>query len=367
MLGEISSGAINEVILMQTVIHEYTNLSPIFSDIELIYADISTNYQPGLRLLPLVMDKSFVDLYDILRENVAWCPQYAFEDKTITHINVPETNNMIVCISGGKDSVALVKYYIDKGYNVYLYHMHGINKVYPDEADAVSRVAEYFNLPLFVDNIVLSGTQDFVEHPMKNYIIANGAIHYAIREHLGINIAFGNFNESYLEDNDFNVCAGDCMDMWYAYEKIVRRYLPEFTMNVPFKTNQDTIDILKDDMKLLELCVSCMSPYRFRDYWKKRTEKKYGVQLMPNRCGCCWKCCAEYITYTDLGLLEFDLPYYLHCVEILASTKAKESGIKDWSINDLWSEYFFTPIEESRAYKEIKDATISNGKVKCIT
>lgn len=352
---------------MQTVIHEYTNLSPIFTDIEVIYAEVSTSYTSGLRLLPLSFDTSFIDLYEILRDNVSWCPQYVFEEKTITHVNVPESNNMIVCISGGKDSVALTNYYIDKGYNVYLYHMHGINKVYPDEVEAVKNVAKYFDIPLYIENVTLSGTQDFVEHPMKNYIIANGAIHYAIREHLGINIAFGNFNESYLEDNDFDVCAGDCMDMWYAYEKIVRRYLPEFTMNIPFRNNHDTVAMLEHKPDLLKLCVSCISPYRFREYWKKRTEKKYNIQLLPHRCGCCWKCANEYITYADLDMLYFDLPYYLHCLEILYATKVKESKIKDWTIQDLWSEYFLYPIKQSKAYEEIKDATISNRKVKCIT
>jgi len=351
---------------MQTVIHEYTNLSPIFNDIEMVYTDISADSY-ATKLLMTTLDLSFADLYDILKENVSWCQKYIFEPKNIVHINIPETNNMIVCVSGGKDSVALAKYYMDKGYNVYLYHMHGINKVYPDEVEAVKRVAKYFNVPLYIDNVVLSGTQDFTEHPMKNYIIANGAIHYAIREHLGLNIAFGNFNESYLEDNDFDVCAGDCMDMWYAYEKIIRRYLPQFVMNIPFKTNQDTIDIMRKEPKLLDLCVSCMSPYRFREHWHKRTENKYGIKLMQNRCGCCWKCCAEYINYTDLDILDFNLQYYIHCLEILHKAKVKESKIKTWSIEDIWSEYFFYPIEESKAYEEIKNATIYNGKVQCIT
>ena len=353
---------------MQRVIHEYTNLSPIFDDIEKVYTDISSHDDGNvIKLLLTTLDVSFTDLYDILQENVSWCHKYLFEPKEITHINVPESNNMIVCVSGGKDSVALAKYYMTLGYNVYLYHMHGINKVYPDEIEAVKKVAEYLNLPLYVENVTLSGTQDFVEHPMKNYIIANGAIHYAIREHLGLNIAFGNFNESYLSDNDFNVCAGDCMDMWYAYEKIIRRYLPQFLMQIPFKNNADTVNILKKDPKLLELCVSCMSPYRFREYWKKRTEKKYGIKLMQSRCGCCWKCFAEYITYTDLYIQEFDIAYYIHCIEILYATKVKESKIRIWTIEDIWSEYFFYPIEESRAYEVLKNAIISNGKVKCIT
>ena len=152
---------------MQSVIHEYANLSSVFTDMEFIYTDVSSSYTPGLRLLPLVFDTSFIDLYEILRDNVSWCPQYVIKEKAIPHINVPESNNMIVCISGGKDSVAVTKHYIDMGYNVYLYHMHGINKVYTDEIEAVKNVAKYFDVPLYVDTVVLSGTQDFVEHPFK--------------------------------------------------------------------------------------------------------------------------------------------------------------------------------------------------------
>ena len=121
---------------MQTVIHEYSNLSPIFNDIEILYMEVSAKDNNPFKLLPIRLDTSFIDLYDILKENVPWYHKYrtvVFEFRNIVHINVPESNNMIVCVSGGKDSVALAKYYIDKGYTVYLYHMHGINKVYPDE------------------------------------------------------------------------------------------------------------------------------------------------------------------------------------------------------------------------------------------
>ena len=201
---------------------------------------------------------------------------------------------------------------------------------------------------------------------MKNMIIANGAINYALDNKLGVNIAFGNFNESYLESNQFDVCGGDCMDMWYAYDKIIRKVIPEFTMNIPLHNSQESLDIIEDHFDLLPLTVSCISPYRFRDYWRKRTQKKYGIELLENRCGCCWKCCVEFMHYSDRNLFDFNMKYYLHCFQILCDTLRKESKVIG-TIQQVWDEYMHYPIEKSKAWEVLKDATIQNGKVKCIT
>ena len=358
---------------MQTVIHDYANVSPIFNQIEWLYTHISDDYSKSL--VPYVLDNSFDDLCDTLKEYLPNFSNIELVDYKLPKLDKlldykdpsQKDNTVIVCISGGKDSVALTKYLIDMGYNVYLYHMKGINKVYPDEYKSVIDVANYFKVPYYIDTVVLSGTQRFTEHPMKNMIIANGAIHYGIREKIGVNVAFGNFNESYLEYNDFDVCAGDCMDMWYNYEKIIRTIIPEFNMMIPLRNNEESLEIIERNIELLPLSISCMSPYRFREHWKKRTEKKYHVLLMNNRCGCCWKCALEAIYFMDRDVLQYNELYYIHCIEVLYKTKVKESGISDWTIKDLWNEYLFYPISESRAWEKLKYAIIQNGTVKCIT
>lgn len=356
---------------MQTVIHDYSNVSPIFNQIEWLYTHISDSYAKSL--IPHALDKSFDDLCETLKD---YLPD--FSDIELVDYKLPKLdllldyeehtkNSAIVCISGGKDSVALTKYLLDMGYDVHLYHMRGINKVYPDEYKAVIDIAKYFNVPYYIDTVVLSGNQRFVEHPMKNMIIANGAIHYGIREKIGVNVAFGNFNESYLDYNDFNVCAGDCMDMWYNYEKIIRTVIPNFSMMIPLHNNEESLEIIEKNIELLPLSISCMSPYRFREHWKRRTEKKYHVSLMPNRCGCCWKCALETIYFMDRDVLKYNEDYYIHCMEILCRAKQKESNMKDWTIEEIWNEYLFYSIHESRAWEKLKDATIQNGTIKCIT
>ena len=356
---------------MQTVIHDYTNISPIFSQIEWLYTHISDEYPKSL--VPYVLDKSFEDLCDTLSEYLPNFSNIELVDYKLPQLDLlmdyeeKTKDTVIVCISGGKDSAALTKYLIDMGYDVHLYHMRGINKVYPDEYKAVIDIAKYFNIPYYIDTVVLNGTQRFTEHPMKNMIIANGAIHYGIRERIGVNLAFGNFNESYLEYNDFDVCAGDCMDMWYNYEKIIRTIIPQFNMMIPLHNNEESLEIIERNIELLPLSISCMSPYRFREYWKNRTEKKYHVLLMKNRCGCCWKCALEAIYFMDRDVLDYNEAYYLHCIEILYKTKTKETNIKTWTLKEVWDEYLFYPIQESKAWEKLKDAVIQNGKIKCIT
>lgn len=337
---------------MQTVLHEYENVSPIFNQIEWLYTNISDTYTKSL--IPHVLDGSFSDLLGTLNENGV-----NVNDIKLSHYDYPkfdlrhDDSVVIVCVSGGKDSVALAKYLLDMGYDVRLYHMRGINKVYPDEHIAVKEVAKYLQVPYYIDTVILSGSQRFVEHPMKNMMIANGAIHYAIREGISPNIAFGNFNESYLEDNEFEVCAGDCMDLWYDYEKIIRKIIPGFSMMIPLHNNEETLEIIEKDIKLLPLCISCMSPYRFREHWKKRTEKKYRVSLLNNRCGCCWKCSVEILYYTDHGIFDYPFDYYAHCLQILSKTLYKEGKIKTKNVEEVWNEYLCYPIEESKYYPNI--------------
>ena len=340
--------------------------NPIFSSISRLYADISSPKEEAL--IPMVYDSSFEDLFDILEAKIPWFKRYETMTLPIVPLNYPyNPKDVVVCISGGKDSVATAVHYIGLGFNVYLYHLHGINKVYYDEYKSVEQIAKYLNLPYFIDECKLNGTHNFIEHPLKNYIIANGAINWAINCGIAPNIAFGNFSRSRVDDMPFDVCGGDSLDMWLAYNKIVSRIIPGFCIKIPLTTQKDTYDILDRNKDLIRLCQSCISPYRFKEHWKSRTEKKYGITLMPNRCGCCWKCCQEYITLADMQMLSFaewDEKYYLHCLEVLGKTMQKESDLYKIPFTDVWSEYISHDIKFSRLGDKIKDAFIQNGKIK---
>lgn len=300
----------------------------------------------------LWLDTSFEPLCDILQEHLL-----IFRKPEIKPFEFPEIckncdtkNEIIVCLSGGKDSAAVAYYYKKKGYKVHLYHATGVNKAYGDEKKAAQRIADYLGCDLFIDKIVLSGTHRFIEHPLKNYVIANGALHYALAKGYAPVIAFGNFNKSILDMNEFEVCGGDCIEMWQAYEKIVKTVLPNFRMEIPLETNADTFDLLSDDWELFTMSVSCMSPFRFREHWKHRVEEKYNIRIFENRCGCCWKCIIEILWLMDFNNMEYHEDFYLYGIGILAKTIYKETGCKEENIQSIWDNYMFYPIEKSKAY-----------------
>lgn len=340
----------------------------IFYLINLLYGGISSCDDHRSLLPPIMYDSSFEDLFDILENKVPWFVRPITETLSIPKLDYRHNpKEVVVCMSGGKDSVATAVHYIGLGYKVYLYHLHGINKVYYDEYKSVEQIAKYLNLPYYIDECKLSGQHDFVEHPLKNYIIANGAINWAINCDIAPNIAFGNFSQSRLDDMPFEVCGGDCLDMWLAYNKIITRIIPNFCIKIPLNTQRDTYEIIGRNKDLIRLCQSCISPYRFKEHWKKRTEKKYGIKLMPNRCGCCWKCAVEWLTLADNKMLseaEYSEDYYIHCLEILGKTMQKESDLYVLSVKDIWSEYISHDIKYSRLKEKIKNATIRNGKIR---
>lgn len=339
---------------MQRIIHEYLNKSPVFLMIENLYEYLSSPAEfDGI----IWLDDVFVPLCNILSAYI-----FDFQIPTIKSFNFApiecpkcDTQEITVCLSGGKDSAAVAYYYLQKGYKVHLYHATGINKAYGNEKKAAQDIADYLGCELFIDTLKLVGTKErYVEHPLKNYLIADGAIHYCLEMGYSPHIAFGNFNRSSLRDNPFEVCAGDCIELWNEYVTIIQRVLPEFRLELPFSTNADTFNLLSSNWELFNLTVSCMSPVRFRAHWKHRTEEKYNVRLAENRCGCCWKCAVEEMWLMDNGYMEYDENFYKHSFEVLEKTVYKETGEVALSPRDLWDQYMFYPFENSKGYKMLR-------------
>ena len=189
-------------------------------------------------------------------------------------------------------------------------------------------------------------------HPMKNMIIANMALKWGIDNDISSTIITGNYTVGDLNPASFYINGDDISEMWDVYDSIVQKAIPNYYTMLGLHDSSEAIKELSNDVELLKLCQSCLGAQRFRQWNHDNNEKKYGIKLFPNRCGSCWKCCAEYIYLTDHDLMEYNEDYYIHCLDVIRKADKRENGESFVDIQYMWNGFFFYDIQESK-YKDI--------------
>ena len=347
---------------MQIVNRVNPNALPIMDDIDRLYCQLS-EFESGNVLIPQRYDEAFETLILIFQEftNHKWSIEY--EKRDYPQLNPNINNNIILTFSGGKDSVASAIKYKQMGYNVYLYHLRHINPTFSDEWECAQRLADLLELPIYFDDVHFKGYHKYMEHPMKNMLIANGALSYGIREGITTQIAFGNYTTSVLADNVFERCAGDCMDMWDAYNEIIQREIPDFMVDANLDNVGDTLNLLADRPDLLNESLSCLCRHSLREYRKNWVKQSFGIDLFNRRCGSCYKCCIEYIYMTDHDKLPFSEGYYKYCMgQLYRVARAENVPVK--TVYDIWNYYLFYPPRDSKIAVSLKMARLLKNKIK---
>ena len=336
---------------MQKITHDYKLISPLMDYINLLYTSLSDTGDAVIKrnLVRTKFPLSFESIIELFsRYGYSCLCEYADIKFDKIH-RIWDEKAVVVCVSGGKDSLATAMYYKERGYDVRLFHLRGINKCYPDEHRAIENAARYLGLPLCEWEVKLHGNHVYVEHPLKNWIFMNMALTYAIRVVGTINVAVGNFKTAYLIDNKFEVSAGDTVELWAQYENIIRTVLPEFKVLIPLENVSETLASFEGKMDLLEISQSCIGTYRFKEYKGNLVRKKYKYPLLPHRCGSCWKCALEYIYYVEHDMFEMNEDYYKHCLKILYNTMKFENDYNEYSVEDVWNNYMLSDkIEDSK-------------------
>lgn len=340
---------------MQRVVYSpfHVNVHPIFSDIEQYYTTVSVKEAHSSMLLlrlPLYFDSSFIWVSELFEKYGGVKYPFIYVDKHYEKLELPtyDDKNVIVCASGGKDSLATVLKYKALGYNVHMYHVKGLNRSYHGETEAVIKLANKLDLPLYIEEISYSGNHDYLEHPMKNMILANMALNYGISHNISTNIVIGDFSDMHIDTVAFDKDAGDTVEMWDAYNKLIQQIIPGFEIKLMGSNMWETFEILSEYPEYLEDTISCLGAFRYRTYLHDKNSKKYGVNLLKNRCGSCWKCAIEYIYFVDHDIFEYNEDYYKHCLKVLQKKLREDTQVVIKSASELWNCVFKYPITESK-------------------
>ena len=242
----------------------------------------------------------------------------------------------------------------EKGYNVHLYHVHGINKSYPDELERATNVAKLLDMPLTIENVLLKGTSTFRENPIKNQLVASMALDFGIKNNISTTIVFGDFTSDDISNSNFIEDWSDTQEMWLAHYNYIRQYVSNYKIVIPFENYINTMDIMAKHVDLLNIIQGCILPYRYRKNIRSKNEQKYKVQLLPNRCGSCWKCCAEYIHYADIGVVEYNKEFYKHCLDfLLDKMKTMHPDMKQ-DIETTYGVFLYDDYKKSKYYQNNK-------------
>lgn len=314
-----------------------------------LYCLFSNQYEIETNAENICFDEDIKPLVDVLEIGLKEQHVYNYVITNKQNLIANKTNNIVVCFSGGKDSVATAIKYKNQGYNVYLYHVRGINGVYTDEYVRAEEIAKYLNLPLYIEKIKLNGKNTYLEHPLKNQVVCSLALNYSISNNIGSCIAFGDFTSDTVSDGLFDRNWSDTKEMWDSYVKYIKTYIPSFQLKIPFNNYLETLNIVAKDIKLLTMTQGCLSPQRFKNKLHNFNKEKYDVNLLNNRCGSCWKCSVEYIYLVDNGFLEPNDEFYIHCLDVLKKKMKEEKPMlpRPKSYKDIYCAYLFNNYEES--------------------
>jgi len=217
-----------------------------------------------------------------------------------------------VAFSGGKDGLAAAVAARAEGRDVLLYHVTGINRSYPDEAEFAKQAAERVGMPLRIEKVSVYGRSGFTEMPTKNQVITA--------------LMAGRMAELGGQAYSLGVLSCDTPDTmvpdlnWSDGTEAIRLfqgYLDEIlTLEFrPYLRHETESLCILSRYNLVEVAHGCMTPIRYRLRLRQTNERKYGA-LMHGRCGSCTKCCWEVMVLQKMGYI--DRPgLYEHSVQYM--------------------------------------------------
>lgn len=243
-----------------------------------------------------IPNEAWSEYIDILYSR---CDQPIPEKRIINNlpeINIPvNPNQIILAFSGGKDSVSHAAYLKDHGFDTILYFVRNANRAYPHEYEVSQNIASILDMPIITDALRYSGKVGRAESPVKNHLILSLIISYMI-EHRITKCACGTYLEDTLKKTSSYFGLSDAYEFYLAFEKAIKATFKNFHWVCWFKSEVHALAYLVNHHpELIPEYQSCILPDRYRKRVKEANERKYHIQLMPNRCGSCWKCAQEYL------------------------------------------------------------------------
>ncbi|UYO50322.1 hypothetical protein KQX64_07035 [Rhodopseudomonas palustris] len=186
---------------------------------------------------------------------------------------------------------------------------------YGREEHSARAVAEIAGLPFRVVEARLSGKSAHIENPVKNLLLMAAAAEYAIRFGAGI-VALGALEHDGENARNFGCGLSDDPGLIERGAEAIAAVVPGFRGIAALHRNDaDAYARVWHSLPAAIPAVgSCMTGPRAHRSTREANQRKFGVDLLPGRCGSCYKCAFELITTAALSGEALPAPLADHCV-----------------------------------------------------
>lgn len=237
--------------------------------------------------------------------------------------DIPAWQSVMVGFSGGLDSAYMALHLKDLGFSVTLYHVTGLNKAFPDEDASAKAFAQAAGMDLVECRVRHLQQQRYIDNPLKNQLIMALMADYGLPRGI-TEYAMGADWCSGIDECEIGYTITDSREVNEAFRDAMAMLVPCYELifiDSEVKKAQRLDYIASRHTDCLPYVCSCISPHRFKRHLHDTNVRKYGVDLMPNRCGSCFKCCMEWLLLKELGHVAPDAAYEAHCWDVLANGK----------------------------------------------
>lgn len=237
---------------------------------------------------------------------------------------------LVVGFSGGKDSLAALLEARAQGYDVTAFHVAGINRGAPDERQYAARMARRCGLPMVVRTVKLAGKLEYPENYVKNQFIVAAMVQWGAPQGIA-NYSLGNALSRTVATCHPRYTLTDTVELLKAMQPFFEASYPAYRYHWFLDNGTDSYRILvKYAPNSIPFVKGCLALPWQKKIWREANERKYGLRLLPNRCGSCGKCCLEYVILYDMGYLDAaqgrgNAGFRKHCIDYLRRVAPRET------------------------------------------
>ena len=238
-----------------------------------------------------------------------------------------DPDKVLVAVSGGLDSIAQMLSLVENGKDVVAYTMANLNRSCGgQEFKAMKDVCAKVGVPVVEARYVGDWKKDnpyrkhWAENPIKNQMIMSTMVDWCL-ENGCRTISLGEKDNFFLKDCVPGTNFTDASEVSRTFIECVNRHVGIDYLTMPLSMTK--FDELKIAMKygVEDLLFSCFAAQSSRKC-HETNQKKYGITLWKNNCGCSCRKCAHYNLLLHYGGVKVFPPEFVEaCWKKLYSTK----------------------------------------------